>query len=103
MQRKQHVEKRQPWGVLKACLHKAGVHVMRVGCTLCVCVACLWTFAAQQSILQMHMQTIRVMYGGCVYVAAQDKGRLLSSLMASHLVLKMINGAKTVDSLNDCT
>lgn len=29
----------------------------------------LLTFAAQQSILQMHMQIIKVIYGGRVYVA----------------------------------
>lgn len=37
---------------------------VRLGCALCVRVACLLTFAAQQSILQMHMQTIKVTYGG---------------------------------------
>lgn len=57
-----------------------------------VCVACLLTFAAQQSISQMHMQTIKVMYGGCVYVASflkdllHTRGHLLS-LMVGHFSL----------------
>lgn len=61
MQRKQHVEKYTAERIFKACLCKTGVHV--------ACARRMLTFAAQQSILQMHMQTIEVMYGGCVYVA----------------------------------
>lgn len=57
---------------------------------LCVRVACLLTFAAQQSILQMNTHTIKVTYGGCVYVAPlkrdlSDTGRLPSPLTVSYL------------------
>lgn len=34
----------------------------------CACVARLLTFAAQQSMLQKHIQTYKVIYGRCVYV-----------------------------------
>lgn len=65
VQRKQHVEKSTAERIFKACLCKTGVHVE--------CVRRMLTFAAQQSILQMHMQTIKVMYGGCVYVGLFHK------------------------------
>lgn len=55
MRRGQHVEEHTAERTLKACLCKTRVPV-----------ACLLTFAAQQSTLQMRMQTIRVIYGGCV-------------------------------------
>lgn len=70
MLRKQHVGRCTAESVFKARLCKTGVRVPRLLECVCVSVACLLTFAAQQSISRMHMQTIKVMRGGCVCTAA---------------------------------
>lgn len=70
MLRQQHVERCTAESVFKARLCKTGVRARAMLVCVRAPVACLLTFAAQQSISRMHMQTIKVMYGGCVCTAA---------------------------------